>query len=581
MQLKRIERMLLAAAVVSVLAGPASAVAVQPASARVLPRADVRFASSTSEVPNLQRHLLPLMGRLGCNGRACHGSFQGQGGFRLSLFGYDFKADHDALVLGKTPDEKSTEKLEPRVDLKTPRESLILVKPTSADKDEHGGGKRMDVDSWQYLLILRWVEAGCPQVDEARDPQFVRLEVTPQEMVFAEPGQTAQLKAVSYWSDGTIEDVTPLCRFHTNDESVAKVNETGLVTIVGRGDTHIVAFYDNGVVPVPALLPVTDAVGARYPAIPTPTKIDELVANKLRKLGIVPSELCSDGEFLRRVSLDITGTLPTPDEIRAFLANQSADKRDRKIDELLERPAYAAWWATKFCDVTGNNERSLPEQGFRPAYYEQWYRWVYKRVAENVPYDKLVEGLVLATSKLPGESYEQYTSDMASYLRTQNPHDFAERETMPHYWSRNNMRTSNEKALSFSYAFLGVRLQCAECHKHPFDQWSQEDFKHFTAFFNRVTYGIDSVDKAAEKKMNAALGLNNLKNNDFRKARAQAAAEGKPIPFGELYISDQRRSTEGKGKDKKKIDTGRVITPKVLGGEEVPSPTTTPIRASR
>ncbi len=268
------------------------------------------------------------------------------------------------------------------------------------------------------------------------------------------------------------------------------------------------------------------------------------------------------------MSLDITGTLPAPEEIRAFLADSAGDKREKKVDELLSRPAYAAWWATKFCDITGNNERSMPEQEFRAAFYDQWYRWVYKRLNENMPYDKLVEGLVLATSKLPGENYEQYTSDMSSYLRKQDPHDFAQRETMPHYWSRNNMRTSNEKALSFSYAFLGVRLQCAECHKHPFDQWSQEDFKHFTAFFNRVNFGLDSEDKPTERKMVEALGLKDLKNNELRKAIGKLAAEGKPVPIRELYISDQPRMTEGKGKDKKRIESTRVITPKVLGGEE-------------
>jgi hypothetical protein len=537
--------------------------------ATIQPRADARFAdSSTAEVPSLQRHVLPLMGRLGCNGRACHGSFQGQGGFRLSLFGYDFKADHDALSTGKLPDGTLPKDAEPRIDLKNARASLILVKPTSVDKDDHGGGKRMDVDSWQYRLILRWIEAGAPLVDESRDPHFVRLEVTPTEMVFAKSGETSQLKAVSYWSDGTAEDVTPLCRFQSNDDAVAKVSEAGLVTVVGKGDTHIVVFYDNGVVPTPVLLPLTDAVGPKYPPVPTPTRIDELVVNKLRKLGIVPSELSSDSEFLRRVSLDITGTLPSPDEIRAFLADGSTNKRDRKIDELLSRPAYAAWWATKFCDVTGNNERSMPEQEFRATYYDQWYRWVNKRLAENMPYDKLVEGMVLATSKLPGESYEQYTNEMTSYLRKKDPQDFAQRETMPHYWSRNNMRTANEKALSFSYAFLGVRLQCAECHKHPFDQWSQEDFKHFTAFFNRVNFGLSPEDKLVERKMAEALGLQDLKGNELRKAVGKLAAEGKPVPLRELYVSDQRKMTEGRGKDKKRVDSTRVITPKVLGGEE-------------
>ncbi len=275
-KVRPMRRILLATAMLISLSPAAGAIDVQPRCRPVQPRADVRFAaSSTTEVPNFQRHVLPLMGRLGCNGRACHGSFQGQGGFRLSLFGYDFKSDHDALSTGKLPDGTIPKDAEPRLDLKNPRASLILVKPTSPDKDDHGGGKRMDVDSWQYRLILRWIEAGAPLVDESHDPHFIRLDVTPAEIVLSKPGETVQLKAVSYWSDGSAEDVTPLCRFQTNDDAVAKVNETGLVTVVGKGDTHIVTFYDNGVVPTPVLLPLTDVAGPRYPNVPTPTKIDE------------------------------------------------------------------------------------------------------------------------------------------------------------------------------------------------------------------------------------------------------------------------------------------------------------------
>jgi hypothetical protein len=512
------------------------------------------------EVPHFQRHVLPLLGRLGCNGRACHGSFQGQGGFRLSLFGYDFDADHKALCDGD----------EPRTNLKKPRESLMLTKPTSDDKDEHGGGKRMALDSWQYRLLLRWVEAGAPPVDPQHDPHFVRMDVTPTEVVFEKPGQTAQLRAVSVWSDGTREDVTQLCRFQTNDESVAKVDEAGKITILGSGDTHIVAFYDNGVVPVPVLLPVSDSVGPRYPTVATPTKIDELVVDKLRKLGVVPSGLCSDTEFLRRASFDVSGTLPAPEEVTAFLADRSPDKRSRKVEELLARPAYAAWWATKLCDTTGNNERSMPEQAARAEYAEQWYLWTYRRLRENMPYDKLVECLVMAVSRAPQQTYKDYTVELGSYLRKDHPRDFTARESMPHYWSRTNMRTSNEKALSFSYAFLGVRLQCAECHKHPFDQWSQEDFKHFTAFFDRVKYGISKEAQPEYQQMLDSLGFKGKGGGEQRKLIAKLASEGKPAPLRELYISPEGKGGKGSKKGKKdRVEAGRVITPKVLGGNEV------------
>lgn len=534
-----------------------SSAAAAAAAEAILPRADVRFAADdATEVPSLQRHVLPLMGRLGCNGRACHGSFQGQGGFRLSLFGYDFKTDHEAMVKGDAP----------RVDLKNVKESLILSKPSSDDKDEHGGGKRMDVGGWQYRLIRKWIEAGAKEVNEDADAKFVRMVVTPTEIVFKKKGETAQLNVVAYWSDGTIEDVTPLCRFQTNDDGVAKVDVDGTITSLDKGDTHIVAFYDNGVVPVSVMLPVSENVGPKYPEVATKTKIDELVVDKLRKLGVVPSEVCNDNEFLRRASLDITGQLPTSEDVKAFTADTSPDKRARKIDELLQRPAFSAWWATKLCDILGNSENQLRNNP-PPKAGEHWYRWVNARLLENTHYDDIVERIVLATSRSSeGQTFEEYCAEITSYVRTKDPADFSERETMPYYWMRQNMRTSNEKALSFSYAFLGVRLQCAECHKHPFDQWSQSDFQHFTAFFNRISAG--PADPKAFKDAVAKFEFPaDLQGNKLRNQLEQMALQGTVVPFNEVFV---RTGGGGgrKGNDGKKVEAGRVITPKVLGGEE-------------
>jgi hypothetical protein len=527
----------------------------------VLPPIDQRFAAADQqETPDMQRHVLPLLGRLGCNGRACHGSFQGRGGFRLSLFGYDFKMDHEALTAGDHP----------RVDLKQPPQSLMLLKPTSTDPDEHGGGHRLDPGSWQYKVILRWIEAGAPPVDEAKHPHFVRMEVTPGEIVFSELGQKQRLKVVSYWSDGTVEDVTPICRFQSNDDAVSKVNEAGEITAVAKGDTHVVAFYDNGVVPVATLLPESDQFGPKYPSTPTPTRIDELVTNKLRKLGVLPSDVCSDSEFLRRASLDITGTLPQADEVRAFVADGSAQKRSQKIDELLSRPAYAAWWATRLCDVLGNSENQLRPKIRFGSLSEQWYRWVNRRLAENLPYDKLIEGMVMATGRTAGQTYEDYCREMSEYGRNDGHADVTERPTMSYYWARRNMQTANEKALSFSYALLGIRLQCAECHKHPFDQWSQQDFKQFTAFFDRIRFG--TPDREAEKALLAKLEIDpKLSNNERDKTMVKFANEGQTIPFQEVYIKTGENGDRKRDKDKenKRVDATRVITPRVLGGEEV------------
>lgn len=529
-----------------------------------LPSIDKRFASAADESPSFRRHILPLMGRLGCNGRACHGSFQGQGGFMLSLFGYDFGKDHDAMMKGD-PDKK----VEPRITLAKPAESPILTKATAKDEDDHGGGHRMDVGSWQYKIFHRWIQEGALN-DAPIDCRFDRLEIQPEQHVFKKIGETIQVKVIAHWADGSKEDVTPLCRFRTNDEAMAEISDSGKLKCVGKGDTHVVAFYDNGVSPVQVMLPVSDLVGAKYPKVPTPTRVDELVVEKLRPLGIVPSELSTDEMFLRRVSLDITGTLPTPAEILAFTADTALDKRAKKIDELLARPGYATWWATRLCDITGNNQQQFNEQGFSGGMSEQWYNWLRTRVADNMPYDKIVEGLVLATSRDEGQSYEAFATEMSGYFKPKEPADFTKEDCMPYYWARRNMRTTNEKALGFSYAFLGVRLQCAECHKHPFDQWTQQDFQSFTMFFDRIQYGNLGGDKEDIKKINEAIGImpdKKLQNNELQKLLNEAVKEGKPIPWKEVYVA--RTGGKGPRNDNKKVVAGRVITPKLLGDDEI------------
>ena len=228
------------------------------ASGDVLPPVNQRFADgNVTEEPNFQRHVSPLFGRLGCNGRSCHGSFQGRGGFRLSLFGYDFKADHEELLKG---DPK-------RANADKPLESLILVKPTDADM--HEGGLRYKKGGWEYHVFRRWLEGGA-KFDEADQQKLVTLDVQPAEILFASLGETVQLKAVAVWPHGTREDVTPLCRFQSNDDQVATIDQQGVVTAAKPGDTHVVAFYDKAVVPVPVVRPVfrTSAPTSSMP--PTP-----------------------------------------------------------------------------------------------------------------------------------------------------------------------------------------------------------------------------------------------------------------------------------------------------------------------
>jgi hypothetical protein len=525
--------------------------------AEVIRPAVERFAGDeVTEVPDFQRHVLPLMGRLGCNGRACHGSFQGQGGFRLSLFGYDFKMDHDALMKDGSH----------RVDRETPEGSKIIQKPTVAIP--HKGGKRLEEDSWQYRLLVRWIEGGAKNVE--KPVAFDRLEVTPREIVFERAGQQVQLKVVAYWADGAAEDVTCITRYRTNDESIAEIDLDGVVTSKGKGDTHVVAFYDNGVAVTQALLPVSDKVGPEYPEVPAPTRVDELVVAKLRKLGIVPSEVCSDAEFLRRLSLDMTGTLPAPREVEAFLADPSPSKREQKIDELLKRPTYAAWWATKFCDMTGANTFALQNKGPVQQMARHWYEWLYSRVKENVPYDKLVEGIVLATSRKEGQNFEEFCKEQSAYYRDKAPEDFTKRDSMPYYWLKRTTQKPEEKALNFSYTFLGVRLECAQCHKHPFDQWTQNDFQQFTAFFNGIQYGYNPRDgQARAREMIKELGVDAKGGGQVQQQLARMVQTGKTIPWQEVYIARRGEGFRRRNQQTNAGSAGRVLTPKVLGGEAV------------
>ena len=537
----------------------------------VIKPADQRFASKdASETPNFQQHVVPLLSRLGCNGRACHGSFQGQGGFRLSLFGYDFKLDHDGLTKGNKDKNK-----ESRVMVEEPEESLALLKATL--ETPHRGGKRMDADSWQYNIFRNWIKAGAKSVDED-SPKFVKLEVTPSEIQFAKDGQQTQIKAVAVWSDGSREDVTPLCRFNSNDDLIAAIDANGMVKSGQSGDTHIVVNYDAGVVPIPVIRPVSDKAGKKYPKVETPTKIDELVVQKLRKLGIVPSALCDDHEFLRRASLDLAGTLPSPQEVVAFQSDTDPNKRAKKVDELLERPGYTAWWTTKLCDFTGNNSQNLQiNNGFKVDRTQEWYDWIYRRVAANEPYDKLIEGIVTAVSRKPDESYSEYCERMTVMYGPKKEGSYAEAGGLTYFWARRNFQKPEERAIGFAYTFMGIRIQCAQCHKHPFDQWTQNDLNQFTGFFKGTAYGTNPRDRKEEQALKEKLGIaTKLANNELQKELAKHINAGEVIPVAELY-SVRAEAPKANARDKNKDkDNGKQSarqapppSAKLLGAETV------------
>ncbi len=534
----------------------------QAAAAAPLAPLSERFADAqTDEVPDFQKHIVPLLGRLGCNGRACHGSFQGRGGFQLSLFGYDFKTDYEALL-----DEASG-----RVDVDDVDESLILSKPTDADM--HEGGKRYEKGSWQHHVLRNWVANGGKFDLQTRS--LSQLQITPSEVLFTAEGESAELTAIAHWDDGSVEDVTELCRFSSNDDGIAVIDENGRINAGQPGDTHVVVYYDNAVVPVPVLRPVAPL--GQQKSEPT-HPIDQLVQQKLNKLGILPSDLCTDSEFIRRASLDITGILPSGERVRQFLADSAPDKRQRLMDELLESPGYAAWWATRFSDWTGNSDEQLNNVlPFRGAATRMWHEWLRARIESNVPYDKLVEGIVTAQSRQPGESYLEYCKSMTEACQSGNEAKFAERDGMPFYWARRNFSKPEERAIGFAYTFLGVRIECAQCHKHPFDQWSKNDFEQFSQLFTPIRINQNLVAPDAKKDRDELLEKltdgKELRGGDLRKAISVAARDGKTVPFGELTvntrpISPQQKKQKELAKQKgRKVPAANIPEGTILGQE--------------
>jgi hypothetical protein len=315
---------------------------------------------------------------------------------------------------------------------------------------------------------------------------------------------------------------------------------------------------------------------SHYPHTPTPSPIDGLVVAKLRKLGIVPADRCTDAEFLRRVSLDLTGTLPTAAEVEAFLADTQSDKRERLVDTLLDSPSYAAWWATRFCDWTGNSlERNLSVgTESRDLATAAWHEWLRTRIAANVPYDEIVKGIVLARNREDGESYRPYCDRMSGYQHGAFVASIADQPTLPYFWSRRGFQTPQERALGFAYTFLGVRIQCAECHKHPFDQWTKDDFARFQNFFTRVKFGQAPDAKHEAEAMLVDLGVDlALRGGDRTKVIAELAKEGHSVPVSETFIvppvkppKPPKPPKDGKPRPDEKVVTGRTAT--VLGGDE-------------
>jgi hypothetical protein len=425
--------------------------------------------------PRFSRHVEAVFSRLGCNSGGCHGAVKGQAGFRLSLFAGDPAFDHERVLR-----EYAGRRINP-VD---PQSSLLLRKATGQIK--HEGGKRTDVGSTDYEVLRRWIGAGAP-FDQPESSKVVKLQVDPAGRV-GKIGERYPLKVQAHFADNSTEDVTNLCSFESLDTMVASVHpRTGMVEVSGAGDATLVIRYrgDSGIAQV--LVP---RVGSGAADTKATGFIDKHVLAKLQRLNLPPASLADDATFLRRASLDVCGELPTAEEVRKFLADPSADKRTKKIDELLQRPGYAALWTMKFCDLLKASEFGVYADGMsKEADAPRFAAWVRSRIEKNLPYDQFAEQVLTATSR-EGRSIEEWAKDVISmdegYTTPRIDLDqYAKRKTLDLYWQRRDSG-GVPGALQVAHTFLGLRLECAQCHRHPHDVWQQDDLLSFANFFMQV-----------------------------------------------------------------------------------------------
>ncbi|MBM3724238.1 MAG: DUF1553 domain-containing protein [Acidobacteria bacterium] len=405
-------------------------------------RAAVRVTVRTSapRAPSFINDVVPVFTRADCASSNCHGSVRGQMGFKLSLFGSDPDLDHRAIT------ELNGGR---RVDRTQPANSLLLRKPTM--QVAHGGGLRFSLNSPEHRTVLAWLERGASK-DQTPPPGLTSLDVYPPGFRLTGLGSRVRVVAVGRYADGSSRDLTPRVRFSSNVPAIAAVDASGEITAETPGETAIMVRTLGRAAAVPVLV-VRDRPMTGYPAIPEANDIDRHVFAKLRAMNIVPSQLASDDEFLRRVYLDVTGITPTVGEIRRF--RQSPD-RARLIDELLERPERASIWAMRLADMFRAGYNEAGQKGGNA--FGRWFR---DNVRRNTPYDVMVRQL----------------------LASQGRHDF---EGPSNFYFVSREIDPEESAVNVSQVLLGIQIECARCHNHPFERWSQDDFYGFSAFFARV-----------------------------------------------------------------------------------------------
>lgn len=384
----------------------------------------------------------PVLTKAGCNSGPCHGALAGKGGFRLSLRAYDVLGDYYTSV------KQSRGR---RIELSDPARSLLLIKPTGAVP--HKGGVRFETDSREYRILSEWIAQGAPAPQD-NDPVIERLEVLPARSILTK-GSTQQLLVQAFYSDQSVRDVTQWTSFSSVNESVAQVDAAGLIKVTGFGEGAVVCNFASKIAISKITSPYDQSVDpALYAQSPRNNFIDELVIKQLQRLNLPPSPQSNDADFIRRAFIDTIGTLPQPAEVESFVADQSPDKRNKLIDDLLNRPEFVDYWTYKWSDLLLVNGALI-----RPQAVKAYHEWIHNHVKQNSPWDQMVRELITAQ----GSSIENGATNF--YAIHQDPESMTE---------------------NVSQAFLGLAIGCAKCHNHPLEKWTNDQYYAMANFFSRV-----------------------------------------------------------------------------------------------
>ena len=448
--------------------------------------------------PRFATEVIPALTKAGCNMGGCHGAAQGKGGFKLSLQGYDPEADYEAITRAAGAR---------RVSPAQPENSLILRKPTMAVS--HKGGPVFAVGSPTYRLIADWIAGGMP-APQATDPVLAALEVFPSVRTLS-VGQKQRFRVVAKFSDNSRRDVTQETLFSGSDGAVTSVTPDGEATITGKGEAAVLVRYRDLVSTASVISPF----GKPISVLPTPpltggrrdgnSPINRLIDQKLSALGLEASPRCSDADYLRRVSLDLVGTLPTPEEVRAFLADADPKKREKLTETLLAKPEYVDYWTLKWGDILRSSRNALGDKGL--VAYNHYLR---QSVAQNKPWNRLAREIVLAQ----GSMYEE---GAANYFRAAS--------------------TPETLAETTAQVFMGVRMQCARCHNHPYERWKQTQYYQLAAFYARVRFKPGTAD---DERIVYTVNSGEVTHPKTKQAVTPTALDAAPLPA--TYDGDRRKA---------------------------------------